>query len=438
MKHEMKLKHGQFILMKKGLKTIELRLNDEKRKQIKEGDTIEFTSTKTGEKLNTKVIKIHHYPSFEELYKHADKISIGYKKHERKDPKDMESIYPKEKQKEYGVLGIELETLENEKIKRLVEENYNIKVKKVQTIDGGRASLYKIITKEKDYVLKIYQEEYKKDYIIRENRVLNHLKQKNINVATFYQTKTNQNYFKIDNTIAVLKDFIEGYTPKDNTASKEELLEMATCLSKLVVALEDLEPIKINDQTNKLLNETLKQSIIKHQKLLNQTTEKQIIKDLNIKIDLVNKAIENKIFKDVKNLTLKTTHGDFCHLQIIYHNHQIKSVINFITTAKTQISLEIIRSCTMADKNDKSGYIDIENLKAYTKKFMEKVPLKEEDLKYMPHIFLARLLNSTYGYEEYLNGNKEKLKYVKWRTNTALYLYNNLDKISNELIKLKK
>jgi hypothetical protein len=48
----------------------------------------------------------------EELYKHFDKISLGYAEDEIADPKDMEQYYPQDKQEKYGVLGIEIKVLE--------------------------------------------------------------------------------------------------------------------------------------------------------------------------------------------------------------------------------------------------------------------------------------------------------------------------------------
>lgn len=108
MKHEMRLHPEPFNLIKKGTKTIEMRLYDEKRKQIKEGDIITFTNRETGEKIDTKVLKLHIYPSFEELYKYFDKISLGYNEEETPNPADMDIYYPKDKQKKYGVVGIQI------------------------------------------------------------------------------------------------------------------------------------------------------------------------------------------------------------------------------------------------------------------------------------------------------------------------------------------
>lgn len=111
MKHEMRLHDEPFKLIKAGTKTIELRLYDEKRQEIKVGDEIEFTSRATGEKQLTKVIALHTFSSFAELYKDFDKISMGYAEDEEAKPEDMELYYSKEEQEQYGVVGIEIQLI---------------------------------------------------------------------------------------------------------------------------------------------------------------------------------------------------------------------------------------------------------------------------------------------------------------------------------------
>ena len=108
MKHNMNLNNRPFKSIKEGSKTIELRLNDEKRSLLKVGDEIEFTNRDTNEKLSVDIINLHKYPSFEELYKHFDKVEMGYNKDDIAEPKDMEAYYSKEEQNKYGVLGIEI------------------------------------------------------------------------------------------------------------------------------------------------------------------------------------------------------------------------------------------------------------------------------------------------------------------------------------------
>lgn len=122
MLHEMKLNDGPFTTIKNGTKTIELRLYDEKRQKIKIGDEIEFTNIITHEKLLVDVINLYRYDSFDELYKHFDKISMGYNKNDVASPRDMEEYYSKEEQNKYGVLGIEIKVVSYNKKKILVDK----------------------------------------------------------------------------------------------------------------------------------------------------------------------------------------------------------------------------------------------------------------------------------------------------------------------------
>ena len=106
----MKLNPTPFEMIKGGEKTIELRLYDEKRQQVKTGDTIFFTNTATGEMLHTSVLKLHRFDTFDELYNALPLLKCGYTTEnvEKANPADMEQYYSKEEQEKYGVVGIEL------------------------------------------------------------------------------------------------------------------------------------------------------------------------------------------------------------------------------------------------------------------------------------------------------------------------------------------
>ena len=109
--HKMKLKPNPFALIKSGKKDIEMRLNDEKRRQVRVQDKIEFTNTQTNERLSVVVIARHEYPTFEGLYAAFDKMRLGYLSDEIASPDDMEKYYPKEEIAHYGVVGLELKLL---------------------------------------------------------------------------------------------------------------------------------------------------------------------------------------------------------------------------------------------------------------------------------------------------------------------------------------
>ncbi len=104
----MNLYDEPFKAIKSGYKTIEMRLLTEKRKLIKVGDYIEFINNETNEFLSALVTNLYIYDSFDELYKHHDKFSLGYKENEEANPDDMLTYYKKEDILKYGVLGIEI------------------------------------------------------------------------------------------------------------------------------------------------------------------------------------------------------------------------------------------------------------------------------------------------------------------------------------------
>ena len=109
MEHKMNLWNDSFLSIKSGIKTIEMRLNDEKRSLLRAGDTIIFTNATTKEEMTVKVIKTIVYKDFFELYKHYNKLEIGYNEDEINDPSDMYQYYSKEKIDKYGALAIEIE-----------------------------------------------------------------------------------------------------------------------------------------------------------------------------------------------------------------------------------------------------------------------------------------------------------------------------------------
>ena len=109
MVHQMHLHHHPFCLIQNGYKTIEMRLNDEKRQLIHVGDTIEFSDRDTEEMIQAKVVQLHHFSSFQELYQKLDKKELGYLEEEKANPKDMEKYYPLDEQEKYGVVGIEFQ-----------------------------------------------------------------------------------------------------------------------------------------------------------------------------------------------------------------------------------------------------------------------------------------------------------------------------------------
>ena len=111
--HEMKLQPEYYNYILNGTKRIEIRLFDEKRQQIKIGDTIKFLKEpELNESFNAKVVDLLRYKSFEDMFKDYD-ISILADKSMTKEEliTVLEQFYTKEKQEMYGVLGIKIELI---------------------------------------------------------------------------------------------------------------------------------------------------------------------------------------------------------------------------------------------------------------------------------------------------------------------------------------
>ncbi len=113
--HHMNLDPDPYEMVENGKKTIELRLYDEKRRRIRPGDEIVFANSVTGEALRVRVLKMHCFNSFEELYQTLPLLQSGYTEEDiaQARPSDMEQYYSLDDQAKYGVVGIEL-LLQNE------------------------------------------------------------------------------------------------------------------------------------------------------------------------------------------------------------------------------------------------------------------------------------------------------------------------------------
>ena len=121
MLYKMKLHNEPFLAVKSNSKTIEMRLNDEKRKNIKKGDKIEFTNTSTNSVYYVEVEDVYKYQRFDELYQNHNKVQLGYKENEIASPADMLLYYSKEDITKYGVLAIKIkpDEYENDKVRRI-------------------------------------------------------------------------------------------------------------------------------------------------------------------------------------------------------------------------------------------------------------------------------------------------------------------------------
>jgi ASC-1-like (ASCH) protein len=112
--HSMKLDPASFERVRTGVKTLELRINDEKRRAVKAGDTIRLRKLlELAEELEVEVLGLHAYPTFAELFDQVPPEWLGYTESDKPWLKSsMYEIYTREEEVEFGVVGIRIKLVE--------------------------------------------------------------------------------------------------------------------------------------------------------------------------------------------------------------------------------------------------------------------------------------------------------------------------------------
>lgn len=115
MEHELKLQPRYYEYILDGTKDIEIRLYDEKRQKINIGDIIIFKKEpELNESFKVKVVGLLRYENFDGLFNDFTIDRLADKSMKKSELlEELEKFYTKEKQKEYGVLGIRIEKVRN-------------------------------------------------------------------------------------------------------------------------------------------------------------------------------------------------------------------------------------------------------------------------------------------------------------------------------------
>lgn len=124
---DMKLKDRPFANIKNGKKTIELRLYDDKRRQLDIGDYIIFTSFENcTEQIAVKIKGLFRADTFLELFEDVSIEKCGNEPEVTKETlaQKMREYYSEEEEIKYGVLGIKIELVDLEEVLMKREKSY--------------------------------------------------------------------------------------------------------------------------------------------------------------------------------------------------------------------------------------------------------------------------------------------------------------------------
>lgn len=341
-------------------------------------------------------------------------------------------------------MSIEKSILTKNNIIDLLKEKYNIEEKvEIVKLNRGSSNLFKINTYNETYILKEFNSTKSVSLVEKEINIINYLRKRNFSVPKYILLNNGEYYFVFNGKVLILQQYIEGYTIENNTGNYEKMIESAAILGKLTKELagydnldeEEIIEIWFSKKSVQIGIEKLKKE---RDNIKNDNKyQEQFVTDLRDKILIANKLLNKLDFSVIRKLSIVNAHGDYSIQQLIFNDDNPTTVIDFEAVKKMPIVWEIMRSYSYVDEKAKEGKIDINNLVQYFKEFSKFFKLNEYDLKYAPHIYLMQLVGSTFGYREYNKDytQSDLLKFALFRTNLCRNLDNNLDEISESLLK---
>ena len=113
MEHILKLQPEFYDYILHGTKRIENRLYDEKRQQIRLGDTIKFLrEPELTQSFTARVVGLLLYPDFASLFADFDIAVLADKSYTKQQLLDkMQQFYPLAEQRQYGAVGLRIEPI---------------------------------------------------------------------------------------------------------------------------------------------------------------------------------------------------------------------------------------------------------------------------------------------------------------------------------------
>ena len=108
--HEMLIKPEYFELVKSGIKTYEVRTNDDRRKAMHVGDYIKLIKEpEKTESLMLKIVRKIEYPNFTVLYDSLPKRAVGFEGRTTEEiVNELRRFYSEELENSLGVVAIEV------------------------------------------------------------------------------------------------------------------------------------------------------------------------------------------------------------------------------------------------------------------------------------------------------------------------------------------
>lgn len=313
----------------------------------------------------------------------------------------------------------------------MINRNYGLKIESIELIDSHFGTeIYLLQTDLNKYIVKTIPVNCKD--LQNEGYITEFLCDKGISVAKILKTNKGEYSVRTKKMQFHIQNYIEGITLSVNTAPDWFMEKSAQTLGRIHSILKDYEVLErsFDDDFFNVLHIMSKKDF-----LLNLLDSKEAKKDETMAFDIkeqIKHADKIASFKIIpQNLTYSNSHGDYYIGQIITKDESF-TVIDWSSACCLPICIEVIMSYTFADPYCSNGNIDIHRLKEYIKQYSQYFALSDYDLKIMPYLFYWHqfLTNYTPPFSVVPEGYKAVSKLIN---NLMNWLYENVDKLSNEL-----
>ena len=213
-------------------------------------------------------------------------------------------------------------------------------------------------------------------------------------------------------------------------------MEAANYYSKIISILKNNDIKLPNFKMNIFEISKISESIDKCSQLIEMCKDEDMIKALKDKRRMLVEAC-NMDFHYAKDLTFVNSHGDYNTSQFIYDEEgKIKAILDFASAKSLPIVWELLRSFIFMDSTYDNGKFSLDGFINYLKTFNKNEVLNKYDIEYMFKVYYMFLLNSMFGFEQYMKNNNNEYYAIGMNLYyQSKYLNQNMDELTKVLKK---
>lgn len=308
----------------------------------------------------------------------------------------------------------------NDKLKSIVEKNYDLKILTSKRLGAGNAETWRL---ETDNGSKFFKK-FRGDIVTSDTRVdevlrtMDLFRSKGIPVPSPFKTSEGESYLTFEGSRYILYPFVDGRHIPSKDLNVQNIESAAKVLAKIHLIGKGQFPElsykfkswKTKDDFNTRI-EIIRQ-VINSKKELDQI-DKKTLKDLDAKSLIVN---SNQLsYEEMGLLSDHLVHGDYQEMNLFFDdNGTVKWVIDFDTSQLNTRSRELARAIQLlCFTNTGKSKEDIEKARIFFKSYNQVYPITSEELK---KGFIVQFMKLAYSYwvytEYYITGTQNAAEWI--------------------------